>query len=231
MAQSQKQAQVLESCISLLLIYKYLRYAIIASMTDRPSPKTSLLESQALLRPSDAIALGYSRMYLAQLVKQGLVRKISRGLYATPQRKESEFSSFAEIASKQPKALVCLVSALSFHGLTTQAPHEVWIAIGNKDRIPTMSYPPLRVVRFGGETLTEGVASHMMDGVEVKVTNVAKTIADCFKFRNKIGLDVALEALKAAVQSKRITMDELWHYSQLCRVHNVMRPYMEGLAA
>ena len=200
-------------------------------MTESQSPKTSLLQSQALLRPSDAVALGYSRMYLAQLVKQGLVRKISRGLYATPQRKETEYSSFAEIASKQPKALVCLVSALSFHGLTTQAPHEVWIAIGNKDRIPTMSYPPLRVVRFGGETLTEGVASHMMDGVEVKVTNVAKTIADCFKFRNKIGLDIALEALKEAVQSKRVTMDELWHYSQLCRVHNVMRPYLEGLAA
>ena len=200
-------------------------------MTDRSSPIASLLQSKALLRPSDAVALGYSRMYLAQLAKQGLVRKISRGLYATPQRKESEFSSFAEIASKHPKALVCLVSALSFHGLTTQAPHEVWIAIGNKDRIPTMSYPPLRVVRFGGEALTEGVASHTMDGVEVKVTNVAKTIADCFKFRNKIGLDIALEALKEAVQSKRVTMDELWHYSQLCRVHKVMRPYLEGLAA
>ena len=200
-------------------------------MNERPSPKTSLLQSQALLRPSDAVALGYSRMYLAQLAKQGLARKISRGLYATPQRQESEFSSFAEIASKHPKALVCLVSALSFHGLTTQAPHEVWIAIGNKDRIPTMSYPPLRVVRFGGESLTEGVASHMVAGVEVKVTNIAKTIADCFKFRNKIGLDVALEALKEAVQSKRVTMDELWHYSQLCRVHNVMRPYLEGLAA
>ena len=215
----------------MVLVYKYLLYAIISGMTESQSPKTSLLQSQALLRPSDAVALGYSRMYLAQLLKQGLVRKISRGLYATPQRKETEYSSFAEIASKQPKALVCLVSALSFHGLTTQAPHEVWIAIGNKDRIPTMSYPPLRVVRFGGETLTEGVASHTMDGVEVNVTNVAKTIADCFKFRNKIGLDLALEALKEAVQSKRATMDELWRYSQLCRVHNVMRPYLEGLAA
>jgi uncharacterized protein (DUF1786 family) len=107
----------------------------------------------------------------------------------------------------------------------------VWIAIVNKDRIPTMTYPPLRVVRFGGEALTEGVASHMMDGVEIKVTNVAKTIADGFKFRNKIGLDIALEALKEAVQSKRVTIDELWHYSQLCRVHNVMRPYLEGLSA
>jgi predicted transcriptional regulator of viral defense system len=200
-------------------------------MTDRSSPIASLLQGQALLRPSDAVALGYSRMYLAQLAKQGRVRKISRGLYATPQRKESEFSSFSEIASKHPKALVCLLSALAFHGLTTQAPHEVWIAIGNKDRIPKMSYPPLRIVRFGGETHSDGVASHTMDGVEVKVTNIAKTIVDCFKFRNKIGLDVALEALKEAVQSKRVTMDELWHYSRLCRVHNVMRPYLEGLAA
>ena len=102
-----------------MIVDRHLRYAMIVGMAERQSPKTSPLQSQALLSPSDAVALGYSRMYLAQLVKQGLVRKISRGIYATPQRKESEFSSFAEIASKQPKALVCLVSALSFHGLTT----------------------------------------------------------------------------------------------------------------
>jgi predicted transcriptional regulator of viral defense system len=170
-------------------------------------------------------------VYLARLAKQGIVHQVSRGLYATPQRKETEFSSLAEITSKHPKTLVCLLSALSFHGLTTQAPHEVWIAVGNKDRIPKMSYPPLHVVRFGGETMTDGVMKHTIDGVEIKITSIPKTIADCFKFRNKIGLDVALEALKEAWASKRVTMDELWHFSKLCRVQNVMRPYLEALAS
>lgn len=107
----------------------------------------------------------------------------------------------------------------------------VWVAVGNKSRAPQLSYPPLRVARFSGPALTEGVELHDIEGVAVKVTSVAKTTADCFKFRNKIGLDVALEALKEAWRAKRVTMDELWHYGQICRVQNVMRPYLEGLAA
>lgn len=200
-------------------------------MTIRQSSIASLIKRRALLRPSDAVARGYSRVYLARLAKQGIVHQVSRGLYATPQRKETEFSSLAEITSKHPKTLVCLLSALSFHGLTTQAPHEVWIAVGNKDRIPKMSYPPLHVVRFGGETMTAGITKQKIDGVEIKITSIPKTIADCFKFRNKIGLDVALEALKEAWTSKRVTMDELWYFSKLCRVQNVMRPYLEALAS
>jgi len=169
-------------------------------------------------------------MYLAQLAKRGELRKIGRGLYASPLRKESEDSGLAEIATKYPRAVICLLSALSVHGLTTQAPHEVWLAVGSKDRAPKIDYPPIRVVRFGGETLSEGAEVKLIEGVPVQITNVPKTIADCFKFRNKIGLDVALEALKEAWRDRRVSMDELWHYAQLCRVQNVMRPYLESLA-
>jgi predicted transcriptional regulator of viral defense system len=190
-----------------------------------------LAQGKALLRPSDAVAQGHSRLYLAQLAQRGLVHKVSRGLYALPQRKVSEFASLAEVASKHPQALVCLLSALAFHGLTTQAPFEVWIAVDNKARAPQMPYPPLRIARFSGPALSEGVELHNIEGVPVKITSVPKTIADCFKYRNKIGLDVAMEALKEAWNSKRVSMDELWHYGQICRVQNVMRPYLEGLTA
>jgi predicted transcriptional regulator of viral defense system len=190
-----------------------------------------LAQGKALLRPSDAVAKGHSRLYLAQLAQRGLVHKVSRGLYALPQRKASEFASLAEVASKHPQALVCLLSALAFHGLTTQAPFEVWVAVDNKARAPQMPYPPLRIARFSGPALSEGVELHNIEGVPVKITSVPKTIADCFKYRNKIGLDVAMEALKEAWSAKRVSMDELWHYGQICRVQNVMRPYLEGLTA
>ena len=192
-----------------------------------PSPPPN----KALLRPSDALAHGRSRQYLAQLARKGLLHKVARGLYALPQRQATEFASLAEIASKDPQVQVCLLSALAFHGLTTQAPFEVWIAVDNKARAPRTDYPPVRIVRFSGTALAEGVEVHDIEGIPVRVTSVAKTIADCFKYRNKIGLDVALEALKEAWHAKRVTMDELWHFGQICRVHNVMLPYLEGLSA
>lgn len=200
-------------------------------MLPNSASLADLAQGKALLRPSDAVAQGRSRLYLAQLARRGLVHKLSRGLYAMPQRQASEFAGLAEVSSKHPQVLVCLLSALAFHGLTTQAPFEVWVAVDNKARAPQFDYPPLRVARFSGPALTEGVALHDIEGVSVKVTCMAKTIADCFKFRNKIGLDVALEALKEAWHAKRVTMDELWHYGQICRVQNVMRPYLEGLTA
>ncbi len=199
-------------------------------METLPASLVELAQGKSLLRPRDAVAMGRSRLYLAQLAQRGLLHKVSRGLYALPQRRASEFATLAEVASRFPQVRVCLLSALAFHGLTTQAPFEVWIAVDHKARAPKLSYPPLRIVRFSGPALTEGTEVHPIEGVAVQVTSVAKTIADCFKFRNKIGLDVALEALKEAWRDKRVTMDELWHYGQICRVHNVMRPYLEGLS-
>ncbi|WP_246535043.1 type IV toxin-antitoxin system AbiEi family antitoxin domain-containing protein [Methylomonas paludis] len=133
------------------------------------------------------------------------------------------------MARKHPQAIVCLLSALRFHDITTQSPFEVWLGIPNKARAPRMDYPPLRIVRISGAALIEGVEEHRVDGVPVRVTNIARTVADCFKYRNKIGLEVALEALQESVREKGVTMDDLWRFATLCRVANVMRPYMESL--
>ena len=136
----------------------------------------------------------------------------------------------AEVARRVPKGVVCLLSALRFHGLSTQAPFEVWLAIENKAITPKLDYPPLRIVRFSGAALTEGVEEHVVDDVTVRITCIAKTVADCFKYRNKIGLDVALEALREAWHEKRMTSDDLWRYAKVCRVANVMRPYLDSLS-
>lgn len=182
-----------------------------------------------LIRPRDLDALGLPSVALTRLVRQGLLTRVGRGLYALPDRNISEHGTLAEVARKHPKAIVCLLSALRVQDLTTQSPFEVWLAIPNKARAPKMEYPLLRIVRFSGAALTEGIEDRPIDGVIVRVTNVARTVADCFKFRNKVGLDVAMEALQEAWRAKRVTMDELWHYAALCRVTNVMRPYMESL--
>jgi predicted transcriptional regulator of viral defense system len=188
-----------------------------------------LARTHAVIRPCDLETQGLSRVALTRLVKKGLLSRIGRGLYAIPNRTVSEHGSLAEVASKHPQAIICLLSALRFHDLTTQSPFEVWLGIPNKARAPRMDYPPLHIVRYTGTALTEGAEEHWVDGVQVRVTSVARTVADCFKFRNKIGLDVALEALQESWREKRVSMDELWYFASLCRVSNVMRPYMESL--
>ncbi|HAC33941.1 MAG TPA: transcriptional regulator [Gammaproteobacteria bacterium] len=188
-----------------------------------------LAAERGLIRPRDLTERGLPTVALTRLVRQGRLQRVGRGLYALPDRPVSEHNALAEVAHKHPQAIVCLLSALRFHDLTTQSPFEVWLAIPNKARAPKMDYPPLRIVRFSGEALNVGVEDHVIDGVPVRVTSVARTVADCFKFRNKIGLDVALEALQEAWRAKRVSMDKLWQYATLCRVTNVMRPYMESL--
>jgi predicted transcriptional regulator of viral defense system len=143
----------------------------------------------------------------------------------------SEHHGLALAAAMVPKAVMCLLSALSFHRVGTQLPHEVWIALDRRTRRPRLQYPRLRVVRFGGEALTEGVESHRIEGESVRVYSVAKTIADAFKYRNKIGLDVALEALRDGWRARRFTMDEIYRYARVCRVSRVMQPYLEALVA
>lgn len=188
-----------------------------------------LVRNQGLIRPRDLAPLGIPRVSLTRAVRRGALERIGRGLYGLPGRPVSAHGSLAEVARRVPKGVVCLLSALRFHGLTTQAPFEVWLAIENKSIAPKLDYPPLRIVRFSGAALTEGVEEHVVDGVTVRVTGVAKTVADCFKYRNKIGLDVALEALREAWREKRMTSDDLWRYAKVCRVANVMRPYMDSL--
>jgi predicted transcriptional regulator of viral defense system len=128
-----------------------------------------------------------------------------------------------------PKAVICLLSALQFHDLTTQLPHKVWIAVDRKAQKPRTSLP-VNIVRFSADILNKGIEKHMIEGVELKITNPAKTVADCFKYRNKIGLDVVMEALSDCVKKRKATRDEIWRYAKLCRVANVIRPYMEAMA-
>jgi predicted transcriptional regulator of viral defense system len=189
----------------------------------------NLTRSHGLIRPCDLIPMGIARVSLTRAVRRGQLERVGRGLYGLPGREVSAHGSLAEVARRVPKGVVCLLSALRFHGLTTQAPFEVWLAIENKSLAPKLDYPPLRIVRFSGEALTEGVEEHVVDGVNVRVTGVAKTVADCFKYRNKIGLDVAMEALREAWHEKRMSSDDIWRYAKVCRVANVMRPYLESL--
>ena len=201
-----------------------------ATMNKLAENLFDLAQNKGLIRPWDLAPLGIPRVSLTRAVRRGQLERVGRGLYGLPGRVVSAQGSLSEVSRKVPKGVVCLLSALRFHGLTTQAPFEVWLAVENKAVKPKLDYPPLRIVRFSGAAFTEGVEEHVVDGVTVRVTSVAKTVADCFKYRNKIGLDVALEALREAWHGKRMTSDDIWHYAKVCRVANVMRPYLESLA-
>jgi predicted transcriptional regulator of viral defense system len=195
---------------------------------DRTQRILEIAEQEGVLRPRDLDAHGIPRIYLGRLCERGLLDRVGRGLYVLPDADVSEHHTLAEAGKRVPHGVVCLLSALRFHGLTTQSPSEVWLAIGNKAWRPQVDYPPLRFVRFSERTLEAGVEEHSIEGVLVRVYNPAKTVADCFKYRNKIGLDVALEALRDCRRQRRCTNDELWRYAKICRVANAMRPYMEA---
>jgi predicted transcriptional regulator of viral defense system len=200
-------------------------------MSDTPLKKLLKLAGKTgILRARDAEQNGIARTYLKMAVARGLLTRVGRGLYTLAEAEATEQRSLVEVVKRVPDGVVCLLSALQFHGLTTQSPSEVWLAIGEKARKPKAEYPPLRIVRFSGKAQTEGVAEQEIEGVTVRVTNPAKTVADCFKYRNKIGLDVALEALRDCRRKRKATADELWRYAKVCRVTNVMRPYLEAVA-
>ena len=191
-------------------------------------PALDLANKQGFVRARELALVGAAGGTLQQLLKTGSLVKVGRGVYAPAGRKPTELDDLGPIAIKYPRLVFCLLTALQLHGLTTQSPHEVWVAVGQKARAPNIEYPPLHVVRMSD--VDYGIKTVLVDDVvRIPVTDVAKTIADCFKFRNKIGLDVALEALRDAWQQKKVTMDELWQAAEHCRVANVMRPYMESL--
>jgi predicted transcriptional regulator of viral defense system len=187
----------------------------------------ALAECAGFVRAKDLEQHRIPRVYLHRLVARGELVKHGRGLYGLPDAEETEHHSLAQVSKRVPGAVICLLSALSYHGLTTQTPFEVWIALERTAWRPRVEEPKLRVMRFSGAAMTAGIEIASIEGVSVRVYGVAKTVADCFKYRNKIGLDVAMEALRDALRQKRCTMDELWHYAKICRVANVMRPYLE----
>ena len=190
----------------------------------------SLAREGGMIRPRDLDAYGIPREYLRRLCDKGVLERQSRGIYTLRDAELTQHHSLMHACKRVPKGVVCLLSALRFHNLTTQAPFEIWMAIDRKARLPKTEGVPLRLVRFSGEALTEGIERHQIEGVDVSVYCPAKTVADCFKYRNKIGLDVALEALRECRRERRCTMDDLWRFAKICRVANVMRPYMEALS-
>ena len=195
---------------------------------DRIRQVLEMVEQAGVLRPRDLDAQGIPRIYLSRLCERGYLARVGRGLYVLANTDVSEHHTLAEACKRVPHGVVCLLSALRFHSLTTQSPAEVWLAIGSKAWRPKVDYPRLRLCRFSARALEAGVEEHSVDGVIVRITNPAKTVVDCFKYRNKIGLDVALEALRDCRRQRSCSNDELWHYATICRVANVMRPYMEA---
>ncbi|MCW5934737.1 MAG: type IV toxin-antitoxin system AbiEi family antitoxin domain-containing protein [Fimbriimonadia bacterium] len=188
-------------------------------------------EHGGILRTKQALALGIHPRDLYKQRDLGQIVQISRGLFVLPDADVANEHSFAIVARKVPQGVLCLLSALQFHNLTTQHPFEVWIALERTARAPKDIGIPIRFSHFSRESFSTGVETHLIDGVPVRVYSVAKTIADCFKYRNKVGLDVALEAFKEGWHQKRFTMNELSKYAQICRVNRVMLPYLEGMVA
>lgn len=194
-----------------------------------PNLALELAMAKGLLRARDLAQVGARGGTLQKFLREGLLVRVSRGLYAVPGNWHAqEPNTLSQISVSHPKLVYCLLTALELHGITTQSPHEVWVAIPRKSRAPRINHPPLKVIRLSSSMLH--VCQMSIDGVvQISVTSVAKTVVDCFKFRNKVGLDVALEALREAWQKKKVTMDELWEVAASCRMTNVMRPYLESL--
>jgi predicted transcriptional regulator of viral defense system len=188
-----------------------------------------LARKKAVLRSRDFESEGINRVALSRLVEDGVVERVGRGLYGLSQAKVTEHHTLVEASLRVPTGTICLLSALQFHKLSTQSPHEVWMAVGMKARKPSVDWPPLRIVRFSGPALTYGIETHTLEGVEVKITSPAKTVADAFKYRNKIGLDVAIEAL-TEYRRKRRSIDALMQAATVDRVAVVLRPYLEAIA-
>lgn len=182
-------------------------------------------------RPRDLQPLGITFRQLQRVVAAGTVEKVAGGLYRISEVEPTELETIAMVASAAPNAIVCLLTALRVHELGTQSPAEVWIALDRKSRKPTRLPARVRVVRFSGAMLTYGVVRRSMLGVPVSITSPARTVVDCFRYRNKVGIDVAMEALRDALRSRKTTVDELSRAADVCRIRTVIGPYLESLSA
>lgn len=189
-----------------------------------------IIRAQGIARPRDLVARGISRATLTRLLDEDLAVREARGLYVVANHAPTETHTLAQVAKRVPQAVFCLLTALRFHGLTTQSPAEVWLALPEKARRPRLDSPRLRVARFSGPALTTGIEEHTVEGVVIHVYSAAKTVADCFKYRNKIGIDVAVEALRDFSRQYRGGATELARCAKICRVSRVMQPYLDAIA-
>ncbi|MEE9394879.1 MAG: transcriptional regulator [Planctomycetota bacterium] len=195
--------------------------------SDRHQDILKRIRQCGVIRPKDLPDV--TPYQLAKLCQLGLIQRIGRGLYQIANAGVSENHDLAVVGRQTPDSTICLLTALSFHGLTTQMPRATWIAIANKARPPVIEYPSIEIVRMTGKSLSMGIAQHKIDGVKVRVFNPAKTVADCFKFRSRVGLDVAIEALRDYRQLRHGRIDSLWKYAKICRVQSIIRPYLEAI--
>lgn len=193
-----------------------------------PNRVLRLMKRTGIVRSRDLELAGISRTRIRRLLDRGVVQRVGRGLYRLPGAPVTEQHDLAEAARRVPGGVVCLLSALRFHGLTTQNPFEVWMAIDRKAWRPRAASPPLRLFFLSGRSLREGVEHHDVSGVRVRVFSAAKTVADCFKFRNKIGTDVAIEALREYRRTRPKQLDALWKFAEVDRVTRVIGPYLEA---
>ncbi|MBX3576145.1 MAG: AbiEi antitoxin N-terminal domain-containing protein [Rhizobiaceae bacterium] len=199
--------------------------------TSQRDLAVSLIEHHGIMRLSDLQRRGINPATLARLVDEGVLQRPSRGLYERAGADVDVAHSLAEIATRVPKGVICLVSALQFHEITLQLPRSIWIAIGSKDRKPAIDYPPIRVARFGEKALTLGVETYTIDSVPVRIFDPAKSIVDCFRFRNTVGLDVAMEALRMGWRARKAKPDDIFRYAQALRIWSIVRPYLESVVA
>ncbi|MBC8440978.1 MAG: type IV toxin-antitoxin system AbiEi family antitoxin domain-containing protein [Deltaproteobacteria bacterium] len=181
------------------------------------------------LRMNEAIKLGISRYMLYKLRDKGVIEQISRGVYRLKELPPISNPDLVTVSLRFPNSIICLVSALAFHNITTQIPHSVSVAVCRSSRLPSLEYPPIQSHRFSNDAFNAGVENHRIDEVPVKIYNMEKTLADCFKFRNKVGMDVVLEALKLYKARKNFNLDKLIKYAKICRIKNVMLPYLETI--
>ncbi len=195
---------------------------------DRKQQILKLAKKQGIIQAEDVEALGISRNYLYAMHHKGLLQKTSLGLYSLPDSEIDENANLVEVAKRVPNAVIGLLSALSYYGITTQVPHEIWIIVPRGTWKPKIDYPPLLLTYVSGPAYFYGVQEHVLNGVTVKIYSPAKTVADCFKFRNKVGLDVAIESLREVWRTKKATMNELIEAAKINRVLNIMRPYLEA---
>ncbi|MCP3917784.1 MAG: transcriptional regulator [bacterium] len=189
-----------------------------------------LAAQRRVFRGRDALAAGVPWAYLGRAVREGTLIRLARGLYAHPDHVPAEHGTLVEVAARVPHGVICLLSAMRFHGLTTQNPHDVWILLDRRARSPAFDAPRLHVVRASGRALTAGIDEHEIDGATVRITNVAKTVCDGFRYRSHIGLDVAIEALRDALTKRLASPSEIAEMAQVVRVRTVIQPYLESLA-
>lgn len=188
---------------------------------------TAYIAKKGPCRVRDLELAGFRRQDLHYLMKSGRIERLVRGVYQASASPVPSHPGYAELFLRAPKGVICLLSALQIHELTTQLPHQVWFALEGNARAPRLAYPPLRPVRFSGEAFAKGIETHRLDGLSVRVYSVAKTVADLFKMRNKVGLDVAMEALREALATRKATRAEILKMARVCRVDKVIRPYLE----